>query len=803
MARPGVRWIAAAAASGAALVLWWLAAHARGDRGPLVPAGSVAEEVAPPAVPAVSSSGASQDDAEPLELDRSSRSPVDEAHGDLAIQVRVTDFVDERPIAGARVRVEGAGVPRELATDVAGLCSFVVRESEEPLRVRVDSAGYVHTSEEYEREQELEVELMPATALHGRVLAADTLEPVSGARLELVHECCDGCGPTVCVTGSDGRYELDEVPLDASPTLVVRADGFACSEPEFYTGATSSEREQDIRLPRGLLARGRVVDWTSGGGITGATLGGLATDAEGRFEGRLSVRPGTTTAGFTIRADGYPLLSHRADLSVERELEYRLPRPAFFEGTVASASGVPLAGADVHAESRRGSAGEPQALQLAGWPRDQVLELDSTASTDAAGHYRLPVLPWNESVVGASSPGFVYAPTVGTAGTPESLRRLDLVLAAEEGRPARLDGFVTLNGSNSSALRGSVTWRGATRGGTERFESNFDLAVEPGDVALSVALDLVSGIAEGAETNVQARAGRSVSAIVALRVPALEIAGSVRFDDGEPAPGALVLARCGQDDEVLCYRTQTDRRGAFGVAVPDIGQVFALEARFHGQQREREGVRAGARDVDLELPRPHLVLVRVFDAVSETALALDELVALFAREPGDTFRRATLSNLPDLSGWNEAWIAGTRADLLLVPVDSALQACGTMLRPGIDLRGTPRLEFRLERAASLAIELDRPEDLPESWLLLIETELWDDVRRSPQRWESDIAGLPFQRRVEFDEHGRAELTGLAPGEYRFKALREDLRLEPERVLVDRDTPPVTLRWSLVGTADDE
>ena len=208
----------------------------------------------------------------------------------------------------------------------------------------------------------------------------------------------------------------------------------------------------------------------------------------------------------------------------------------------------------------------------------------------------------------------------------------------------------------------------------------------------------------------------------------------------------------------------------------------------------------GANGVDFVLPNGYRVFLRAREASTGAALRMDEDVRFLARtERRRAFWPAEpVSGAPDVDGWYECGINGREADVLAVP--RGLPAYGTRLVEHVRLDGpTPaRVEFVLERGADVTLELaEGVAPWPaENELLLVETNLWVSFYRAGRgRWQSPFEGLEAQCAVRFDEHGKARLRGLAPGEYRFKAMANDVQVEPEFVRVERDALPVRVRWS--------
>jgi hypothetical protein len=101
----------------------------------------------------------------------------------------------------------------------------------------------------------------------------------------------------------------------------------------------------------------------------------------------------------------------------------------------------------------------------------------------------------------------------------------------------------------------------------------------------------------------------------------------------------------------------------------------------------------------------------------------------------------------------------------------------------------------------LVVELRLAADvqpLPKEYrLLLVESELWNDVKYSKENnsWDGGSLGHAiFQRFVQFDEQRTATIRGLAPGLFRFKVFPDDLVIEPAEVVLGQGGEVVHLRW---------
>ena len=190
--------------------------------------------------------------------------------------------------------------PPLATTDAKGrfLIHGVSRSAEVSLKVRddrfTDEPLNVPTRK---REQETRWALSPARTIEGRILCADTGKPVAGARASAKGE--DGR------TDKEGRFRLHVAPERATTLLVAYPPP---GEP--YLGVTKSfewargtvRHNIEVKLPRGVLVRGKVMEKPSGKPVAGAGVQFIPRQAadRGRPENVITGSDGTVLSG----ADG-------------------------------------------------------------------------------------------------------------------------------------------------------------------------------------------------------------------------------------------------------------------------------------------------------------------------------------------------------------------------------------------------------------------------------------------------------------------------------------------------------------------
>ena len=794
-------------------------------REPVLPArASAAEDVAgrapeitevpseQPKVPSVSS-GSAREGIVP-------RAGENEAFEPDAAQtrIRVVEKGNKAPIVGARVTQLDLDPPLVRETDERGWCALPPTTAKTRWLL-VEKTGFFHRKAYYQPLDELTISLAPVTTLFGHVVTADSGAPVSGARISLTHNYCKRCEPDVVTSGVDGSYELPGAPRREEMTIVLEAEGFPRDWRRFEVRSDEPRVEQDFQLERGIEISGRVVDFESGVGLAGASVGDLVADDLGSFRGRVLPEQGGEPVGLTVGAEGHCVLMAPVDLRrVTEPLEFRLPRGAIVEGTVRKTDGeaIPDAWLSVDEDHRRrartGLPDEPTPLDELpeGW---QVVAegYHSSARADEHGRFRVPnVVPWSQMLVlrvGAEGYASAETPIERVRGPGETIR-VDFVL--ERSRPeTHVKGRVLLNGSHLRTGIGRVRWTGPEGAGEiSIYHGDFYGAIEPGEVAFRCEIDgLPSGL-EGAAFTLDLEAGADLVREVDLRVPTRPITGRVLLEDGNPAIEAEVDASCslhGKGEnywERLHVSAQVAPDGSYVVQVPDLGGLYRVEAEQHHAETSVDGVLPGASGIDFVLPVSGRLLFRVVDGVTRKPLHENGFALEWKRSNEEEFDSWHVSAAPDADGWYEDWLPNGRLDLR-----AGLQFQKDLYAPalleGVLIPSTgdaPRFEFVLQRLSAVILQLAEgcpvvPEDHS---IALIRQEFWAEVRfdDDARTWmgvefpSSERGGLVFLESLE-----PTRLNGLSPGRYLFKVFPPDIVIEPSEVVVEEEMPePVVVRW---------
>jgi len=732
------------------------------------------------------------------------------------VRVRVSDAA-QRPLPGARVlhydSLRDEDALEERTTGADGSCTLdPVRTTGERLALVVEKAGYFHELVDCERTDEVRVSLRPALVLKGRVLDVETRAALPGATVSYWHARCKRCSPVVATADAEGRYELTSVLESEREGLQVAAPSHPKTNLGLRTEGLGPVLERDLPLARGLDVQGVVRDLDTRAPLAEVTVNVGAeyveTDASGRFA--LSAGADGERVLFTLWEDqGCMLEAQLPAAECARPVEIPLPRARGLSGRVLTAQGAPIVGATVGASFSTPATSQDRRTPAGfGLPEGWAFRLDreaGNARSDAEGRYRLAGLVPVAGTLGvwSSAPGFrraqVEVPVEARSGDEVAL---DITLEPI-GAVAALHGVLTLNGE---VVRGYVSWRGATRGGSswaEKGRYRIEDA-EPGLVQLSAHFatrEQRLARMTGDATELRLAPGEEHEHDFALTLSLSRIAGHVRYRSGAPA-AATVYAWSKQRRAEVSVETGPD--GAYALEVPE-GDTYFMRATSPGDTAHRRDVVAGAGDVDFVLADPATLRLRVIDA--DTRAPLRTFQAHW-RVDGTEWRLGLMGQYAatDAEGAFELRTCACT-------VDVSVHADELGYRPALLLglvagqvseRATPIETVALERGLELRFALDPASGAwpAEHALVLVEEAAWEEARldRDGNGWRGmPSASFPNDalawRRLSFDGDGRAGLRGLAPGRHRFKVFPDDLVIEPAGLEVDVGTAePIVIRW---------
>jgi hypothetical protein len=421
----------------------------------------------------------------------------------------------------------------------------------------------------------------------------------------------------------------------------------------------------------------------------------------------------------------------------------------------------------------------------AGWEYSLAAE---PATGDAEGRYRLAILPWSSNgVLVARCAGFAKVErAVLAVGAPGSIRIQDFRLNPTGS--TKLSGLVRLNGLTLKALCGTIAWRGPTHSGSAPFvDGRYEVFVEPGAIALTATAMALRE--RPAEFQVALLENEQRIFDLDFSAPTGSIRGSVRLRNGEPLRDVLVQATCALPlaaGDGLWHSTRTDVLGAFELAVADLGLTFDLSARSPlGQSLVRERVAVGAEHADFTFESAYRFRLRVVEGGTGGALS-----------PGRDFDvcRGTWSQglgPGDADGWSVGWSERREIELLIVPQGEFAERLAPR-RIRLDLeRDPPDVEVRLDAGHKVTLALEPPLTGASHGMWIVEEGLHETAGR---RQRGPFAAFLERRFLRFDEQGRAEQRGLAPGRYHLVVEPADLELDPEILEVGEGDVSVAVRW---------
>lgn len=499
------------------------------------------------------------------------------------LEVIATDE-GRRPVAGAEVKFYKADDTHEDhtmtddrrgKTDADGRCVFnEVEGGIGSITLSRPGFGDAGARVEIQHGETCRVDItMPAgRTLGGRVVDAETGEPIEGAR---VGAACVLLRPVP--TDAEGRFRYPGWPAEGISELTVVAEGYGRQ-----AKVVPPEGEIEFALLPGDRATGRVLG-RDGSPVEGARVGAVASRHEGRQQ-EIDTRSATTGADGTftltslrrdlphtlvIQARGYGrcLLDFDGSLAEEGEIalgDLVLPEARSIEGKVLDGEGRPLGSVLVEA---RGSNDDRGSL-IEGWkePVQDVYGSRRVRRTDDLGRFRFPGLAPGEYALTLKVESMRKVQT--TVTLPPDRDVLDVVLDAQlswlivivrdpDGKPA-VGAFVS-----ASDVVG--------RSGNQQIYAYTD--DEGRAVLRGLPRSAVKVYAHGAqaesfldpdEEREVVPEGQEVTFV--LERPAW-IRGVVLGPGGEPLPGITVAAGVRIENSVRSMSRTSDENGAFEIPV--------------------------------------------------------------------------------------------------------------------------------------------------------------------------------------------------------------------------------------------
>ncbi len=576
----------------------------------------------------------------------------------------------------------------------------------------------------------LEIVLSVQRVIAGRVLDADTGEPVVRFRVEasgVTHFPSKSRGSISSdFTSEDGAFVIPD-PGDSIVDLRFEAEGFASEGVGLmWNDASEARKDVEVKLRRVLAIRGTVVDEQSGAPVEGARVESWSpsdtpsqwgwvqrTDADGSFASE-EFRRG---ARLRVRHDAYvDAATETLGMHGEESLTglvVRLSRGGAVEGYAPSAGGTPYVGGTATAQ--------PEAFP----PNVRELLL-KTGEVGGSGYFLIRGLePGNYRVE--------VSPPSSSSGDEAERRRRTLQAAAivEAGKTTRVDfdaraaegcivrgrvfrGGEPVEGAGVEIRRNRETpgpgiqWASDTSDETGK-DGVFEIRnIAPGEATLSVST-MGEGVSDVGWWTVEVPASGVL--VFDAHLAGAEIRGRVsRASDGRGVAGARVgvwqeqegMGVTGQGGGVVTdldgrYRVRGLRAGAYTVSVdldslPDGPEPSEPQL---AAPRSRRQVRVAPDEVvtvDFALESGGTVLVRVVDP-SGAPLAGEEVILYPEKENRTGGLKTGFTNAVGV-----ARIAGVSPGRVLA----------ALLRPEYSSQLSDQASVRAGEEVEIRLELKRP-----------------------------------------------------------------------------------------------
>lgn len=553
---------------------------------------------------------------------------------------------DGGPVADARVRVfqlshtnSDEGATRSEADGSYRLrIPFQEDATLEVTPLREQGSGWIPLTFDADGTVRQDLLLGDGIEVRGKVLEAGSGKPIAGARV--------GEGWTYrrsATTDERGEYVLPGFGITGVQELFAKAEGYGQTQLATLPPARDGVLHVDFELPRGRVARGRVID-PEGRPLADAYVAAVAsetgregqrsewlsgrTDFAGRFElGGLT--PGlphallACAAGFATLVYDFPASeAEQAELDLG---DVRLARPSMLAGRVEDETGRPLAGLEVLLSGANADRGRLRRVELApagGWYVEH-----RSATTDAEGRFWFGALPAGTFSLGARSPGRPPSPRLPVELAEGELRE-NVVLAYPRGESIRgtivdeqghgLAG-VYVNASLERArdgAKGELAELRTRATATARTNAEGLFVLEgllPGTHHLDLHPFELEGDPEAPWLSSETRAesvppGAAAEPLRLVLARGRSIRGRLVDGTGAPLVGYIVVGTC--ESSLLSPSATSAEDGAFTLEVP-AGTVWDLEVRGAWQTEAWEtvyhterGIAAGAREVQVRAEIP-------------------------------------------------------------------------------------------------------------------------------------------------------------------------------------------------------
>lgn len=697
-----------------------------------------------------------------------------------AFEIRVVS-PDKQPVPDAELSWLG-NPALVVRTDADGRGTLPVKPDQEHYLLRIAS-GARHVQGRWDKPRSQTITLPWYGPLRGRVVDAETGEPVAGVHVEREHGSCKECPKDVADADEDGAFTLPAVPRGQGVAFWFVADGYARQYDERRLPGDGDPVDCTFRLVRGVVVAGRFVDAETLAPVAHAVVkaGGqelCRSPADGSFEVRLV--PDTEGRAYAeVTRDGYCRHSWWFP-STGGPADYPLLRATTLTGSVRSTTGAAVEAASVRPMRTRNEPvpGQPPncRIQDAGW--------NLRASTDADGRFELDgLVPGAEYQVRAGHLDFERPTDPPKITAARDMAPVVLVLQPkpESKGTGVIAGTFRVNGQPTD---GRIEWRAAGRHGSSWIdrEGAFRLqGVPAGTTELTATADRFQG-ASGAladalsvRRSVQLAVDGALQLELDLVVDEAPITGRVVRPDGAPVANHWLWAR---HQRAMWFRAMTGDDGAYSLPVPRLVDAVTVGGGEDAEPKERE-VAPGTANVDFVLPTPGELRYRV-----TTAAGIVRWVNLtLVPDGGQTVRPNWAMEAPDQDGWRT--LTAPRGDYTVLI--AARGYAPVARRVALGERATLDVAMPPGVAVTLRLRSDAPAFAEPLRAQLVD-ECFDD--RS-----FDVAQMSGLERRFALSHDGAVLRHVGPGRHRLRIDgRDDVQLEPATIEVGAIDATFELRW---------
>ncbi len=754
-------------------------------------------------------------------VDMAAADDVPEADGFDATGIYGTVMdANARPIPGAKTllfpgttSITGQEVAQAAGTcDEKGRYRFGGLNLCEAYFIYTEAEGYQPALRYMTSGHDSQVTLRQAQAIRGRVLLAETREPVALARIsfEQFHWLPSvlaraGGSPDPLqgrflkvresLSNEEGYYELAGLRFDRQQKIRARRDAKSAPQTNEFQLDPGQTDGYDILLDERTTIELVLYDLKSGDplaievDIHGASF---TADSEGRIEYSY---PGADHARYLrLKAPGYcQTISFHPKSNTTKQLRIPMTRGAVVRGRVVDAKGRAVEGAFVNAGS--GSRNN----KIPGIEGASLRNEDRRSYSDAEGRYEVfGIVPGAQGLYVRASHRDHARSAKAELNLPNAgdTAEIELVL----GDPGSIQGILSIDGEPGSA---EIRW--SSDNGSGRARSNdrgfYRLrAVPPGEVTLKIRLDGASRRENKDPGEIVAvRLGEVLEHDIDFHTDRVPLSGYVVDERGTPMGGVNVYASADLDEQRHTGRDTTKADGSFYMLVSSgPGLFYRLSAHQNYRTAKKDNISPGADGIELVLPDVGLLRLKAIDAFTRESIgarlyyrrhAEEALTMLY--QGGSRFKPGPdgsfLARFPIgtfevvVTNGDENYVPA-RIERVRITYEDVTEASTSLDRgvpTGVTFKGDPEVvalfqkEFKQNRIHAISLEQEA------------------ERKRGGPYHKREVWG--YQRLFRKGD-SRGEFRALAPGTYRLLGLPKKVLLRPTTFEIQpRDQEEITIR----------